>query len=61
MLPATWVQRVIWVKHDEVKKSRAKGRLRGKKCSSVLVLGALATVGKPNVRACGGGISFSLW
>jgi len=60
MLPATWAQRVIWVKHDEVKKSRAEGRLKGRKCSSVLVLSALSTMGKCNVRACGGGISFSL-
>jgi hypothetical protein len=31
-------------KHDKVKKERAKGRLRGKNCSSTLVLTAIPTM-----------------
>jgi hypothetical protein len=36
-------------KHDKVKKERAKGRLRGKNCSSTIVLTAITTmaVGEP--------------
>jgi hypothetical protein len=31
-------------KHEQVKKERAKGRLRGKNCSSTLVLTAITTM-----------------
>jgi hypothetical protein len=38
----------------KVKKNGAKGRLRGKNCSSTFVLGAVTTMGKYNVMVFGG-------
>jgi len=38
----------------KVKKNGAKGRLRGKNCSSTLVLSAVTTMGKYNVMVFGG-------
>jgi hypothetical protein len=38
------------VKHDKVKKNRAKCSLKGKTCKSSLVLTALTTMGKCNDR-----------
>jgi hypothetical protein len=38
------------VKHDKVKKNRAKCSVRGKTCRSSLVLTALTTMGKCNDR-----------
>jgi hypothetical protein len=35
---------LMGAKHDKVKKERAQGRLRGKNCSSVLILTAMTTM-----------------
>ncbi len=47
--PSTGWDALMGAKHDKVKKERAKGRLRGKNCSSTLVLTAITTmaVGEP--------------
>jgi hypothetical protein len=45
----TWTQNVSG--RIKGKKNEAKGRLRGRNCSGTLVLPALTTMGKYNVRA----------
>ncbi len=43
-IPSTSGDALMGAKHDKVKKERAKGRLRGKKCSSTLVLTTITTM-----------------
>ncbi len=43
-IPSTGGDAPMGAKHDQVRKERAKGRLRGKNCSSTLVLTAITTM-----------------
>ncbi len=43
-IPSTGGDALMGAKQDKVKKERAKGRLRGKNCSSTLILTAITTM-----------------
>jgi len=43
-IPSTGGDALMGAKHDKVKKERVKGRLRGKNCSSTLVLTTITTM-----------------